>query len=54
MCCYGTGEAVGEIGVNIMKSQELQDRTVEVLDVLGLGLLSTAGVGFLLLGVALG
>jgi hypothetical protein len=54
MICDGTSQAVGEVGVFFMKSQELQDRTVEVFDVLGLGLLTSAVVGLLLLGVAFG
>jgi len=33
-----TSKAVGEIGVVRMKPQERNDRPVEVLDVLGLGL----------------
>ena len=37
-----------------MEGQERHDRPVEVLDVLGLGLLPASGVGFLLLGEALG
>ena len=37
-----------------MKGQERHDRPKEILDVLGLGLVTASGVGFLLLGEALG
>ena len=50
----GMGEPVSEVGVVLMKRQERQDCPEEVLDVLGLCLHTAAGVGFLLLGVALG
>ena len=50
----GTGQPVGEVGVSGMEGQERHDRPVEVLDVLGLGLLTASGVGLLLLGEALG
>jgi hypothetical protein len=52
--CHGTGQALAEIGVTLMECQERQDRSVEIIDVLGLGLLTAAGGGFLLLGVAIG
>src|SRR5262249_51198453 len=45
-----TGQSVSEIGVILMKAQERHDRPVKVFDVLGVGLLTAAGIGFLLLG----
>ena len=44
---------VGEMGVRRMEGQERQHRPVEVLDVLGLGLVTAAGVGLPAPGVAL-
>jgi hypothetical protein len=41
----------GEIGVVWMKGQERFDRAKEILNVLGLGLFTAAGIGFLPLGV---
>ena len=49
---HGLGQPVGEIGVIGMKGQERHDRPQEILDVLGLGLITASGVGFLLLGEA--
>ncbi len=49
----GTGQTDGKRGVSFVKSQERQDRPEEIFNVHGLGLLSTANVGFLLLGVPL-
>ena len=54
MICDSTGQAVGEISVISMKGQERHDRSVEIFNILGLGLLSTANVGFLLLGETFG
>ena len=39
----GTGQPVGEVGVAGVEGEERHDRPVEVLDVLGLGLLTTPG-----------
>lgn len=50
----GTGQAVGEVGVRGVEGQERQDRSVEIFDVTGLGLLPASSAGFLLLGVAFG
>jgi hypothetical protein len=41
----GPCQPLGEAGVVWMESQERQDRTVEVLDVLGLGLVTAASLG---------
>src|SRR6185437_13282808 len=51
-CMIGDGpcHAGGDISVICVKGQERHDCTVEVLDVLGLGLLVASGVAFLLLG----
>ena len=40
----GPGQPVGEVGVAGVEGQERQDRPEEVLDVLGLGLLTTPGM----------
>src|SRR5207249_677038 len=45
------GSQAGVVG---MEGEKRPDRPEEVLDVLGLGLLPASGVGFLLLGEALG
>ena len=50
----GPGHPLGEIGVVRMEGQERHDRPEEVLDVLGLGFFTAAGVGLFLLGEALG
>ena len=50
---HGPGHPLGEIGVIPMKAQERDHRPQEVFDVLGLGLVTAAGVGLLLLGEAL-
>ena len=52
--CHRTGQPVGEIGMCRMEGQERYDRSKEILDILDLGLLPASGVGFLLLGEALG
>ena len=54
MIGHSLGQPVSEISVCGMEGQERHDRPVEVLDVHGLGLLSTAGVGFLLLNESFG
>jgi hypothetical protein len=54
MVSDGTGQAVGEIGVTFVKSQERHDRSVEILDVSRLGLVTASGVACLFLGVAFG
>ena len=53
MCCYGEGQAVGEIGVILMKGQEPHDRSVEILNIFRLDLLTAATIGCLLLGESL-
>ena len=52
MVGHGPCQPVGKIGVVRMKSQERNHRPEEVLDVLGLGLVTAAGVGLLAPGVA--
>jgi len=51
---HGTGQPVSEIGVAAMEGQKRDRRSEEVLDVLGLGFVTASGIGFLLLGKALG
>jgi hypothetical protein len=46
--------SVGKIGVTRMKGQERPHRPQEVLDVIGLGLVTASGVGLLLFGETLG
>ena len=46
----GTGQPVGEIGVVGMEGQEIDHRSQEILDVLGLGLVSATGIGQLSFG----
>ena len=53
MVGHGSCQAVGKLIVVRVKGQERHDRPEEVFDVLGLSLLTTASVGFPLLGVAL-
>ena len=55
-CMGGDGlrQPVGEIGVCVVECQERHYRPVEVLDVLGLDLLTASGVRFLLLGEPFG
>jgi type I site-specific restriction-modification system R (restriction) subunit len=48
------GQPVGEISVVSMKGQECQDRSLEILDIFHLGLVTTAGVRCFFLGVTLG
>jgi WD40 repeat protein len=48
----GTGQPVGDVGVRRVEAEERDHRPVEVVDVLGLGLLPASGIGFLLLGEA--
>lgn len=48
------GNSVGEINVISVKAQERHDRSEELLDIFGLCFFSSPGVGFLLLGEALG
>jgi hypothetical protein len=50
----GTGQLLRKIGVYRIECQELDHRPEEVFDVLSLGLLTTAGVGFFPLGVGVG
>jgi hypothetical protein len=54
MMGHDTGQLLGEIGVSGLKRQEFDHRPEEILDLLGLGLLTASGVGFLLLCETLG
>src|SRR5579862_7227695 len=54
MLCDGFGEPVSEIGVSLVKGQERYDRSQEIFNVFSLRLLSSSGIGFLLLGETLG
>jgi hypothetical protein len=53
MVSDATGQAVGEISVISMKRQERHDSPVEIINVLGLGLVTASGVALLLFGEAL-
>jgi hypothetical protein len=44
-----TGQPVGEVGVICMKAQERDHRSQKIFDVLGLGFVTAAGIGILLL-----
>jgi hypothetical protein len=50
----GSGQAIRKVGVPGMEGQERQDRSVEVLDVAGLGLITAASIGCLAPGVPFG
>ena len=50
----GSCNSVGEISVFLMKAQERDHGTQEILDVLGLGLHTSASIGFLAFGETLG
>lgn len=43
----GTGQALGEISIGRMEGKERQDRSVEVLDVISMGLFTSASVALL-------
>lgn len=49
-----TAQPLSKIGVIFMKRQERYHRSVEIFNVLGLGLVSAASIRRLALGVALG
>ena len=51
---HRTGKPVGEVSVCRMEGQELQHRSVEVLDVFGLSLVPASGIGLFAFGVPLG
>ena len=49
-----TSQPTGEISVDRMEGQERHHRSVEVLDVLGLGFIPASSIGIFPLGIAFG
>jgi hypothetical protein len=54
MIGHGPGKPMGKVGVSGVNGQELQDRTVEIFDVFGLGFITASGVGIFAFCVSLG
>src|SRR5262245_47741720 len=51
---HGTGQSMGEGLVTFMEAEERYHRTVEIFNIVRLGLIPASGVGVLASGVALG